>query len=97
MLDQQKNQQMYVSVGLTAGCSAIYWMFLSRKDSFYRVFNNKNSYPVTNLLKKGLGLYAVWMMWIIVLNNHYEKAIPALLNEQGYFKKYKLAFDKRAY
>jgi hypothetical protein len=84
-------------MGLTVATSAIYWMFLSRKDTFYRIFNNKNSYFVVNLLKKTVGLYFVWTMWAIILNSHYEKAIPNQLNEDGFFKKYKLAFDKRTY
>jgi|JI6StandDraft_1071083.scaffolds.fasta_scaffold13215_4 hypothetical protein len=97
VLEHQKNQQAKVGVGMTLATSAVYWMFLSRKDTFYRVFNNKNSYFLVNLLKKATGLYAVWIAWLVVLNNHYEKAIPNKLHDEGYFKKYKLAFDKRSY
>ena len=97
VLEHQKNQQAKVGVGMTLATSAVYWMFLSRKDTFYRVFNNKNSYFLVNLLKKATGLYAVWIAWLVVLNNHYEKAIPNKLHVEGYFKKYKLAFDKRSY
>lgn len=72
---------MFTAVGLTAGTSAVYWMFLSRKDTFYRIFNNKRSYWWWNLSKKTIGLYLVWVSWLVVLNSHYETAIPNQLHK----------------
>lgn len=76
VLEKYKKQQMIVGACLTLGTSALYWMFLSRRDTFYRFFNKKNSYPAVNFVKKSVALYLVWISWMLVLNSHYEKAIP---------------------
>lgn len=76
-----QSRQIKLTVGFTIATGAVYWMFWSRKDSFYRIFNNKNSYRVSNWAKKTIGLYAVFIGWMAVLSSHYQNAILQKIND----------------
>lgn len=83
--------------GLMAlGSLAFYWLFLSRKESFYNFFNKKNARKM-NILKKVLGVYSLFLGSMILLQFQFKNAVPLRLNELGYFKKYKLSFEKRIF
>jgi hypothetical protein len=97
IVSEMQSRQIKATVGLTLGTAALYWMFWSRKDMFYRIFNNKNSYRVSNWAKKSIGLYAVFIGWMALFSSHYQNAILQKINEEGLFAKYKIIFNQRNY
>ena len=78
------------------GCG-LYWLFLSRKESFYNFFNSKKSHRAWNITKKILGVYSLYLGNLIVLNLQFKNAVPKRLDEIGMYKKYKLNYEKRVY
>ena len=50
-----------------------------------------------NIFKKVVGVYGLFLGSMIVLQFQYKNAVPVRLHELGFFKKYKLSYDKRIF
>lgn len=46
-------------------------------------------------MRKFLGVYAIFLGWMIILNSHYEKKIPQSLEEMGMFRKYRVLYEEK--
>lgn len=47
---------------------------------FYGFFNNRKSHWLTNLGKKVLGVYGVYIGSLVILNLQFKNAVPNRLN-----------------
>jgi hypothetical protein len=85
-LAEQKISQIKWSAAGTAITFIIYSAFFSRMTSFRNFFNHENSWLATRFLKKSLGVYGVFLVWVASLTSTYEQAMPADLEKKGMLK-----------
>jgi hypothetical protein len=92
---EQQKSQIKSSAMMTVGVLSIYWLFLSRMSLFQNIFNNRERRRVFNVGRKFLGVYAVFLGSMMVMNSHYEKKIPNGLHEMGMFGKYRIPYQEK--
>lgn len=76
------SQIKWASAG-TGVTMLLYSAFFSKMPTFRKFFNRDNSWLVTRFLKKSLGTYAVFLMWIASLTSTYETSMPNELEKKG--------------
>lgn len=59
------------SAGLTAVTMVLYSAFFSRMPRFANFFNHPNSWLATRTIKKTLGVYGVFLIWVASLTSSY--------------------------
>ena len=59
------------AAGLTSIFTIIYSVFFSRMPRFAKLFNNPDSYMITRGLKKGFGVYLIFLCSVASLTNSF--------------------------
>lgn len=75
-LQDQKMSHLKWASGGSAVILTIYSLFMSRMAGFRNFFNNQNSYAITRVVKKSLGVYGVFLAVVASMTSTYEKQLP---------------------
>lgn len=70
-LEEQKKSQMKWASGCTGVSLLIYAGLFSRMPRFQSFFNHPNSWFITRAVKKTLGVYFVFVIWVASLTSSY--------------------------
>jgi hypothetical protein len=87
--------QIRSAVALTTAGVGFYWVFLSRKSFFQKMFNNRERMRGMNILRKVGGVYLLLICSVLCLNSSYEKKISDGINTMGLFKKYRISYQEK--
>jgi uncharacterized protein YktA (UPF0223 family) len=55
---------------------------------FRNFFNNQNSYVITRVVKKSVGVYGVFLAVVASMTSTYEKQLPGDFEQAGLLKQY---------